>query len=59
LASWGISEAREVLAEAALGHRSFEVLISGRQHPNVDGQRRLAADPREFAVLEHVQELGL
>ena len=49
----------EILAEPAFGHCPLEVLVGGGQHPHVGVQGRLAADARELAILQHVQQLGL
>src|SRR5207249_12107275 len=49
----------KILAEASFCHGTLKVLVGRREDPNVDLQRRLAADAGEIAVLEHVEELGL
>ena len=49
----------EVLAKGPLGHRLFEVLVGGGDDADVDLDVAVGAQPRELAVLEHLQELGL
>ncbi len=49
----------EVFAERALAHHRFEIAIGRGNHPHVDFDRAVAAQFRELAVLQHVQDLGL
>ena len=54
-----VEPVEEVLAEGPFQHRLFEVAVGGRDHARVDAHVALAAEARELAVLEHLQELGL
>jgi len=45
----------EVLAESALPHALLEVLVRGRDHPDVDLDLLVAADAVEGAVGQHAQ----
>src|SRR5207249_6256160 len=49
----------EVLAEAAILDQLAEILVRRRDQPHVDGNRIVAADPTDHALLEDAQELGL
>src|SRR5262249_30201646 len=49
----------QVLAELMRPHGRLEVAIGRGDEPHVRTDDLLAADARELAVLEHVQELGL
>ena len=49
----------EILAERALAHQCVEVAVGGRDDAHVDGDRAIAADPLDLALLEHAQQLGL
>src|SRR5215813_5009765 len=37
----------------------LDVLVGRRYHPHIDANVMLAAEPRELAVLQHLQQLGL
>ncbi|MCY1350908.1 hypothetical protein D9M69_371540 [compost metagenome] len=49
----------QVLAEFALAHQVFQVLVGGGDDPHVDLHRRVPADPVELAVGQHAQQAGL
>ncbi len=49
----------QVLAEGAGPHHRLEVAVRGGQHAHIDLDRTVAAEARELAVLQHVQQLGL
>ena len=49
----------EVFAERALPHHLFEIAIGGGDDAHVDFDGAIAAEFRELAVLQHVQDLGL
>src|SRR5215475_15049419 len=49
----------QILAKLTAGDGLLEVAICRRDDPNVDAHVVLAAEPRELAVLEHLQQLGL
>ena len=49
----------QVLAELAVGDRLLEVAVGGGDDADVDADVLLAAEARELAVLQHLQELGL
>ena len=49
----------EIFAESAFGHRTLQILVGRREDSNVHAQRRLRSNPRELAVLEDVEQLGL
>ncbi len=49
----------EVLAESSRMRRACEVLVAGRDDPDVDGLTPGAAEPPDGAVLERLEELGL
>ncbi len=46
----------QILAEAARGDGLREILVRRGDHPDVDADRRLAADAEEFAFREHAQQ---
>src|SRR5581483_10209166 len=50
---------KQVLAKGAFLHGTLERLVSGCQDPDVDRDIALAAETREFAVLQDVQQFGL
>jgi hypothetical protein len=49
----------QVLAEVALVDLLAQVAVGRRQHPHVDLDRLVAADPLDLALLEDAQQLGL
>ncbi|MNN84841.1 hypothetical protein D3C81_2020490 [compost metagenome] len=49
----------EVLAEFALGAEFGQVHLGGADHPHVEVDLLVAADPAEAAVLQEAQQLGL
>ena len=49
----------EVLAELARPHLGLQVAVGGGDDAHVDLEGAAAADPLEFALLEHAQQLGL
>ena len=49
----------QVLAELSRRDRRFEVAVGRGDQPHIDLDVRLAAEPRELAVLQHLQQLGL
>ena len=49
----------EILAEAPGGDVGAQFAVGGGDHPDVDPQAPVAADPFDLAFLEHAQELGL
>ena len=49
----------EVLAELAVHHHLFEIAVRRGDDADVDLNALVAAQLREFAVLQHVEELGL
>ena len=49
----------QVLAELPVRDGDLEIAIRGRDDPHVDVHVPPAAEPRELAVLEHLQQLGL
>ena len=49
----------QILAELSRPNHLPEVTVGGGNHAHVDGDRAIAAEAREFAVLQHVKELGL
>ena len=54
-----VQPVEEVLAELLGRHRALEVLVGRRDDPHVDLDVRPAADTRELAVFQDVEELGL
>src|SRR5271168_1722563 len=49
----------EVLAEAILAHRFLQVLVRGREQPEIHGYGPLAAQVNDRVVLEHAEQLAL
>ena len=49
----------QILAELALGHAIFQVLVRGRDDAHVHLDRRLAADAIELAFGQHAQQARL
>ena len=49
----------EVLAERAGGHGALEIAVGGGDDADVDVHLGQPAQPRELAVLQHLQQLGL
>ena len=49
----------EVLAEPAGRHLLLQVAVGGDDDAHVHADRLLAADPLQFVLLEHAQQLGL
>ena len=49
----------EVLAEEPVAHRLLEVAVRRRHDPHVDADIITAAEPRELAVLQDLQQLRL
>ena len=49
----------QVFAEAPVPDRLLEVAVGGRDHTRVDAHVALAAETREFPVLEHLEQLRL
>ena len=49
----------EVFAELPVGDGLLEVAVGRGDDPHVDANVVLAAEPRELAVLQHLQQLGL
>ena len=49
----------QVLAEGPLLHFLFQVLVGGRQDPDVHGDFGGAADPEKVSFLEHPEQLHL
>ena len=49
----------EILAEFAGGNRFLQILVGGRDQADVGADRLGAAEPFEFALLQHAQQLDL
>ena len=49
----------EVVPEALLHDLRFEVPVGRGDYPRRDRYRAIATQPRDFAVLQHAQQLGL
>ena len=49
----------QILAEAAAADGALEILVRRRDDADVGADRLATTDPRELALLEHAQELGL
>ena len=55
----GVDAVEQVLAEASVADEQIERPVGRRDQPEVDGDRSVAAEPLESALLEHAQQLGL
>ena len=51
-----VEPVQQVLAEMPGLHARLEILVGRRDHPHVDLDRRLAADPVELAFGQHAQQ---
>src|SRR5215510_14497618 len=54
-----VESIEKFLADAALGDRTFQVLVGGGEHADVDAEGGLAPDARELTILKDVEQLGL
>ena len=54
-----VEPVEQILAEAAVLDRLFEVGVGGGDDADVDGERRGVAERADFAGLEEAEELGL
>ena len=54
-----VEPVKEILAKGLFAHRLEQIAVAGGNDPNVDLNRRAAADPLTFALLQHAEELGL
>src|SRR6267378_5148658 len=49
----------EVLAQTAVGDGLLRIFVGRRQHANVNGRFRFAAEPPHLAVFQYAQQLRL
>ena len=54
-----VQAVEQVLPEQTVFHLAFQWLVGGCEHAHINRNVAFATQPREFAILQHMQKLGL